>query len=132
MADLKYYYAKGRRKTSKATIRLFDGKGVSTVNTKPFEEYFVDAHQRENLLDPLVVVGLNPQSFHFTARTNGGGITGQKDSVRLALARALVKLDETYKKPLRVAGYLTRDPRMVERKKPGLHKARKAEQYSKR
>ncbi|KXK26208.1 MAG: 30S ribosomal protein S9 [candidate division WS6 bacterium OLB20] len=134
MADKKtdkYSYAKGRRKTASATVRLFAGTGQNTVNEKPLEEFFPVKLDQRRVMKPLQVLG-KLKDFHFTARTTGGGTTGQAGAVRHALTRALVDYDQTYRGDLKKEGLLTRDPRMVERKKTGLRKARKSEQFSKR
>lgn len=128
----KYFYALGRRKTASATVRLFDEKGVSTVNDKPLEEVYPHQHEQVQILEPLQVVGLDASKFHMTVKVQGSGTKGQLGAIRLGLARALVVMDPAYKKDLKSKGLLTRDPRMVERKKPGLRKARRAEQFSKR
>lgn len=125
-------WATGRRKTSIAQIRLLPGgDGKVTVNGKPADQYF-HGHERhkEEALSPLKVE--ESKGFDAWIKVQGGGITGQAQAVRHGLARALVQVDEKYKKPMRKEGWLTRDPRMVERKKPGRPKARKRFQYSKR
>lgn len=131
MAD-KYFYALGRRKTATATVRLYNGGGVNMVNDKPVEELFVFDTYKALLAAPFKVAGLNPEDFHFTAVTKGSGSVAQLDAIKLAISKTLVQLNPELRKTLKTAGFLTRDPRMVERKKPGLLKARKAEQYSKR
>ncbi len=134
MADTKlekYTYAIGRRKTATATVRLFLGKGVSTVNNKPVNEMFPSKIDQRKIASPFKAIG-KETDFYFTAVTNGGGTTGQSGAVRHALSRALAELNPDYRLALKPLGYLTRDPRMVERKKTGLRKARKSEQYSKR
>lgn len=127
----KYNYAVGRRKTSVATVRLFEGKGDSTINGKKIEERFSILAQQKRLLKPFEVTD-TVGKFYFTGKANGGGTNGQLDSLVLAISRALVKNDEDLKSVLKKGGLLTRDDRMTERKKPGLRKARKAPQYSKR
>lgn len=127
-----YFYALGRRKTATATVRLYRQPGSSTINGKELDAVSVVKHDKDTLLEPLKVVGLEPKDFHITAKVNGGGHKAQIEAIRHGLARAIIKIDENLKKPLKSAGMLTRDPRMVERKKPGLHKSRKAEQFSKR
>ncbi len=127
---MKYFEAVGRRKTSVARVRLFEGKSTSTVNDKPYSEYFVG----DNILKvaaPLGIVGLESKMY-FTAQVSGGGTTGQLEAIQLGIGRALLKKDETLKPALRKAGFVTRDPRMVERKKYNLRKARKKSQFSKR
>ena len=125
-------WATGRRKTSIAQVRLLpQGDGKVTVNTKPADQYFhgQERHLNEVLL-PLKVEGAG--GYNVTCKVLGGGITGQAGAIRHGIARALAKIDEKLKKQMRVLGYLTRDDRMVERKKSGQPKARKRFQYSKR
>jgi len=131
MAD-KYHYTLGRRKTSRATVRLFEGKGTSMVNDKEFDKIYSNPIYKERIMVPFKKAELDPKKFYFTVKTSGGGYSSQIDAIILGIARAIVKMDEDKKPLLKAAGLLTRDPRMVERKKPGLKKARKAEQYSKR
>jgi len=125
------YLATGRRKTSVAKIRLQPGSGKRLVNGKEFRGYF----NREALVDytegPLALTN-NSVRFDVVASVTGGGLTGQAGAIRLGVARALVQVDEEYRKPLRSAGYLTRDSRMVERKKYGQRGARRRFQFSKR
>jgi small subunit ribosomal protein S9 len=127
-----YYYALGRRKTAIATVRLFPGKGESTVNTKTFEQYFPTKAEQVKLVRVFEAAELKPSDFHFTAKVMGSGVNGQLEAVRHAIARALVVMNPDLKTMIKRAGFMTRDPRMVERKKPGLRKARRSEQYSKR
>ena len=128
----KYIEGIGRRKTSTARVRLYKGDKASTVNGQPLLEYFVMNSDAEKIINrPLIVVGLDGK-YYFTAKVVGGGITGQMESVRLGLARALYEMDEELKPVLRKEGLTTRDPRAVERKKYDKHKARKARQFSKR
>ena len=129
-------HAVGRRKESVARVYLKPGKGRIIVNGRPIEEYFAaEAFVKERLekvvLKPFYVTG-TVGKFDVKARVDGGGFTGQMEALRLGIARALLGVNEEFRRPLREAGLLTRDPRMVERKKYGLHKARRAEQYSKR
>lgn len=128
----KYYYAKGRRKTSVATIRLFNVKGDNKINDRDFTDFYSSQTYKVNLNRIFRTADLDPKDFHFTAKTSGGGITGQFDAMILAIARALIIMDPTLKAKLKTNDYLTRDSRMVERKKPGFRKARKKEQFSKR
>lgn len=128
-------WATGRRKTSIAQVRLTpDGAGKVTVNGKPAEEYFAGHERhRQEALSPIAKAAKDEsKNFDAWVKVEGGGLTGQAQAVRHGLARALVKADEKFKKPMRKEGWLTRDPRMVERKKPGQPKARKRFQYSKR
>jgi small subunit ribosomal protein S9 len=131
----KYFYAVGRRKTSVAQVRLFENDNATdddlVVNGKKFKEYFPSVSAQNNFLSPLKTVGMQGK-VSMTIIVNGGGVTGQVDAARLGVARALVKFDETLKKTLKDIGLMTRDSRKVERKKPGLKKARKAPQWSKR
>lgn len=129
--DNKYFYAKGRRKTSVAGVRVMEGKGEVIVNGKPFAEYFKWETDRRDVVAPLAATDLLDKVY-FTVRVSGGGIKGQKDAVVHGLSRALVKMDKDLKPVLKAKGYMTRDDRMVERKHTGLRKARKAPQYSKR
>ncbi|HAM35262.1 MAG TPA: 30S ribosomal protein S9 [Elusimicrobia bacterium] len=126
-------WATGRRKTAVAQVRLVpNGAGKVTVNAKPADEYFRgQEHRLRNVLAPIGLVE-SAKQFDFVVKIIGGGLTGQAEAARHAIARALVKLDEKNKKPMRANGFLTRDPRMVERKKSGQPKARKRFQYSKR
>lgn len=125
--------ATGRRKCSIAQVRIVpNGEGKVTINKKPVEEYFRgNDHQKRDVLSPINSIE-GAKKFDFVLKIVGGGISGQAGAARHAIARALVKLDDKNKKPMRAEGFLTRDPRMVERKKPGQPKARKRFQYSKR
>ncbi len=127
----KYYEGIGRRKTSTARVRIYKGKKDNMVNDKKLEEYFTIPKQIRDILSPLKLTELE-EKYYFTAKTEGGGITGQSGSVMLGLARALVKMNEEFKSVLKKDGLLTRDPRMVERKKYHHRKARKKPQFSKR
>lgn len=127
----KYTYARGRRKTSSATVRIFEGKEMITFNGKPLDEIYPRKVDQEKVMKPLKSVGKDKNMF-FHAKATGGGSNAQIAAVQHALARALVKLDESFRPVLKPLGFLTRDPRMVERKKTGLKKARKAPQFSKR
>lgn len=125
------YQAIGRRKTSTARVYLRPGDGSVTVNERDAAEYFPVAWRRRELDMPFEVTETIGQ-FNVLINVSGGGLTGQAEAVRLGIARALVEYDEELRKPLRDAGYLTRDDRMVERKKYGQPKARKKFQFSKR
>ena len=127
----KYYEGIGRRKSAVARVRLFSGGGGFTVNEKPATEYFGLPSLVTQVLSPLKATQ-NEERFTVTVHVKGGGPVGQSDAVSLGLARALLAADATFKGVLRKAGLLTRDPREKERKKPGLKKARKAKQYTKR
>ena len=127
-------WATGRRKTSVAQVRLVpEGAGKVTINTKPVEDYFRgQEHRLRDVLAPIGVAADGAKTFDYVLKIIGGGLTGQAGAARHAIARVLVKLDEKNKKAMRANGFLTRDPRMVERKKSGQPKARKRFQYSKR
>ena len=127
-----WIWATGRRKTAIAQIRLFsDGAGTVVINGKPADQFFKGhEHHLTSALSPLGLEGA--KGYSITAKVVGGGVTGQAEAVRHGIARALTKLDEKFRRPLRKEGWLTRDPRMVERKKSGQPKARKRFQYSKR
>src|SRR5689334_23183730 len=132
MADKKYYYSTGRRKTANVTLRLFEGNGVSTINGKPATELYPLATSQSKLLKPFAVAELVASDYYFTAKANGGGTNAQLEAIDLAIARAIILINPELRKVLKKAGFLKRDPRMVERKKPGHLKARKSEQFSKR
>jgi small subunit ribosomal protein S9 len=123
--------AVGRRKESIARVRLVPGTGQKTVNGKAIVVYFPRETVIDMIVEPLAVTS-TADRYDVHANVDGGGITGQAGAVRLGIARALVRVDEGYRKPLKQAGLLTRDPRMKERKKPGQAKARKKFQFSKR
>lgn len=120
----------GRRKSSVARVRLVKGTGKVIVNDKPLEEYFGDGFMRLTVNQPFALLDLN--TFDAIVNVNGGGLTGQAGAIRHGIARALVKEDANFKSELKKAGFLTRDPRMKERKKYGLKGARRAPQFSKR
>jgi len=121
----------GRRKTAVARVYLSEGKGEITVNDKSYDTYFTTEMLKYKVLQPLTLTE-NAENFDVKAKVFGGGITGQAEAIRLAITRALVALDEENKGVLKPEGLLTRDPRMVERKKFGQKKARKKFQFSKR
>jgi small subunit ribosomal protein S9 len=121
----------GRRKTSVARVFMSPGKGKIVVNKLPVEDYFKDEFKRSQALKPLAVAE-KQNDFDITINVKGGGLTGQSGAVSLAIARALVEFDESIRASLRPDRLLTRDPRMVERKKYGKKKARKSFQFSKR
>ncbi|MCM1985332.1 30S ribosomal protein S9 [Lyngbya confervoides] len=126
------YFGTGRRKSSVVRVRLVPGSGQMTVNGQPGEEYLqFNPAYLAIAKAPLESLGLENE-YDIIANARGGGLTGQADSIRLGVARALCQLDPENRKPLKLEGYLTRDPRSKERKKYGLKKARKAPQYSKR
>ncbi|MCD4756340.1 30S ribosomal protein S9 [bacterium] len=132
MSKKKYTEGIGRRKTSTCRVRIYKGDEVSTINELPIEEYLKGIPTAKDvILEPLVVTKLIGK-YYFTAKVSGGGTTGQIGAVRLGLSRALYKMDEDLKEPLRKAELVTRDPRAVERKKYNQRKARKKRQFSKR
>jgi len=125
------YYGTGRRKSSKARVYLTKGKGEITINKRPIDEFFGRETACMIVRQPLEKLAMTEQ-FDIKATVEGGGISGQAGAIRLGLTRALMEYDGELRSTLRKAGYVTRDAREVERKKVGLHKARKATQYSKR
>ena len=127
----KYFWGTGRRKSAIARVRIRPGDGRVTINKKPLDEYFPIERRRNSVLGPLRATRLDAQIDVF-ANVKGGGPTGQAGAVMMGLARAIVKADDSYEELLREDGYLTRDPRMVERKKYGRHGARRGRQTSKR
>lgn len=128
----KYIKAIGRRKTSVAQVRMYEkGEGEIIVNDQPAVDYFKKEENLNIVLQPLKLVS-KAKDFNFSIIVKGGGTLGQLDAVRHGIARALVKYDPEFKAILKTSGYITRDPRQKERKKPGLKKARKAPQWSKR
>ena len=130
-AKEKYYYGLGRRKEAIATARLYKGSGEITVGEASAEDYFNNLALVQLLQQPLALAG-QEKKLRVSLRVNGGGKRGQADAARLAIARALDEMNEDLHTTLKKAGYLTRDPREKERKKPGLKRARKAPQFSKR
>jgi small subunit ribosomal protein S9 len=129
----KYFYAVGKRKTAIAQVRIFPtSKPIDIeVNSKKLEEYFSVARFSDTVKSALTAVGLS-EKFNVTVKVTGGGINAQSEAIRLGISRALLKFDESLRKVLRAEGFLTRDARVVERKKPGLKKARKSPQWAKR
>ncbi len=130
-SDQHYYYGLGRRKTAVARVRLYPGNGAVVVNGKPLEDVIPRAATRQDVVRPLVVTD-TLGSFNVQAVVKGGGFSGWAGAIRFGIARALLVADEQYRRPLRANGLLTRDARVKERKKPGLKRARKAPQYTKR
>ena len=124
-------YGTGRRKTGKARVFVKSGRGRILVNGKPLDEYFGRVTARMIVRQPLDVLNMNDK-LDIDVTVEGGGTTGQAGAIRHGLTRALIEYDEANRSPLRKAGFVTRDARAVERKKVGLHKARRAPQYSKR
>ncbi|MBA1393033.1 30S ribosomal protein S9 [Lactobacillus sp. XV13L] len=131
MAQQVAYAGTGRRKNSVARVRLVPGTGKITVNNKDVDQYIPFPNLVKDLKQPLTLTETESQ-YDVMVNVNGGGFAGQAGAIRLGVARALLEVDPDFRGPLKKAGFLTRDPRMVERKKPGLKKARKASQFSKR
>lgn len=131
MATQDIYYGTGRRKSSTARVFLRPGGGAITVNNRTLEEYFGRETARMIVRQPLITVEM-PSRFDVTVNVSGGGQSGQAGAIRHGITRALLRYDAELRPALRKAGYVTRDAREVERKKYGLHKARKRPQYSKR
>ena len=126
-----YFHGTGRRKTAVAQVRLIPGNGAIIINGSPYEELFPRLEHRRTIVQPLLVTD-STSKHNAVVKVNGGGISGQSDAISHGIARALVKVDESLKPILRQHGLLTRDSRVKERKKPGLKRARKAPQYTKR
>ena len=122
----------GRRKESIARVRVSSGTGLFLINNKELEAYFGRTGDMDAILSPLKAIGQERTGYDVTVIVKGGGVTGQTDSVKLGLARALSKMNEDFNIALRKENLLTRDPRIKERKKPGLKRARKAPTYTKR
>ena len=131
MSTKQYSYAIGRRKTAVAQVRLYAGKGASTINKESIDTYVKRADLFQTIYSPLKTVGMY-ENFHFDVIVAGSGESAQAQAIRHAIARALTLADMALRPTLKGAGMLTRDARKVERKKPGLHKARKAGSWSKR
>ena len=131
MSQVAQYRGTGKRKTSVARVILRPGDGATWVNGRTLEEYFPRALHRSMVLAPLRIAGVEG-TYDVRVRVHGGGPSGQAGAVRHGIARALVEADPELRVPLKREGFLTRDARQVERKKAGLHKARKAPQFSKR
>lgn len=129
---VQYYEGLGRRKAATARVRLYiGGSGTMVVNDRPVDVFFPREGDVQILVEPLYVTETVGR-FDVTVKVEGGGVTGQRDAVRLGVARALLKADPDLRPVLRKGGFLTRDSRVKERKKPGLKRARKAPQYTKR
>lgn len=127
-----YFYAAGKRKTAIACVRMHPrGKGLITVNSKSLNEYFKLLTSAGIITSPLKLTGLNKQ-FDINVKVNGGGVNAQAEAIRHGIARALLLYNDTLRTTLKKAGFLTRDARSKERKKPGLKRARRAPQFSKR
>ena len=126
-----YFYGTGRRKDSVARVRVYTGTGKITINDRDIDNYFGLETLKLIVRSPLVLLGLEGK-YDVVVRVSGGGVSGQAGAIRHGLSRALLQYDESLRPALKKAGFLTRDPRMKERKKPGLKKARRAPQFSKR
>lgn len=126
-----YFYGTGRRKNSVARVRVYNGTGKITINGRDIDDYFGLETLKLIVRQPLALTGLEDK-FDIVVRVNGGGISGQAGAIRHGLSRALLNYDENLRPELKKAGFLTRDPRMKERKKYGLKAARRAPQFSKR
>ena len=129
---VQYYEGIGRRKESTARVRVMSGSGQFVVNEKPGQAYFPRLGDVETIMAPLQIAGENPSLLDITVVVKGGGVTGQAEAVQLGVARALIKMNPDLQSALRRGGFLTRDARVKERKKPGLKRARKAPTYTKR
>lgn len=129
--DVRYYEAVGRRKRAVARVRLYPGDGQIVINNKTADDYFGRPQDRRDVTAPFKVTNTEGQ-YNLSVLVKGGGITGQAQAIRHGVARALLVVDPGLRLILRRAGFLTRDPREKERKKPGLKRARKAPQYTKR
>jgi small subunit ribosomal protein S9 len=130
--SVQYFEGIGRRKASTARVRIMSGEGRVIVNEKEGEVYFPRLGDLDSILAPLSAAGQELAKYDITVLVKGGGVTGQTDAVQLGLARALVKMNPDWVPNMRKGGFLTRDARVKERKKPGLKKARKAPTYTKR
>ena len=126
-----YFYGTGRRKSSVARVRLYQGTGKVTINDRDIDDYFGLDTLKYIVRQPLALTGTD-EKFDIVCRVSGGGVTGQAGAIRHGVARALLGLNPEYRTALKAAGFLTRDPRMKERKKYGLKAARRAPQFSKR
>jgi small subunit ribosomal protein S9 len=130
--SVQYFEGIGRRKEATARVRVMSGAGKFIVNDKQAEDYFTRMGDLEEVLAPVLTAGQDRQSLDITVLVKGGGVTGQTDAVQLGVARALVKMSAENGPLMRKGGFLTRDARVKERKKPGLKRARKAPTYTKR
>ena len=126
-----YFYGTGRRKSSVARVRIYNGTGKVTINDRDIDDYFGLETLKVIVRQPLTLTGTNDK-FDIVCRVGGGGVTGQAGAIRHGVARALLQYDAELRAALKKAGFLTRDPRMKERKKYGLKGARRAPQFSKR
>jgi small subunit ribosomal protein S9 len=130
--SVQYFEGVGRRKSSIARVRLMNGSGRFIVNEKDAPAYFTRLGDLDGILNVLKTAGQESKTYDITVLVKGGGVTGQTDAVKMGLARALIKMNEDFRSAMRKGGFLTRDPREKERKKPGLKRARKAPTYTKR
>jgi small subunit ribosomal protein S9 len=130
--SVQYYEGIGRRKESTARVRVMSGSGKFLVNEKSLEDYFTRLGDSQAILAPLQAARENREQLDITVVVKGGGVTGQTSAVQLGVARALIKMNPDLRSSLRKGGFLTRDARIKERKKPGLKRARKAPTYTKR
>ena len=130
--SVQYYEGIGRRKASTARVRIMAGSGNFIINGKPLEDYFTRLGDIEKIVSPLQAVGEDNSRLDISVMVKGGGVTGQTGSVQLGIARALLLMNPDLRSTLRKGGFTTRDPRVKERKKPGLKRARKAPTYTKR
>ena len=131
MKDQGYFYGTGRRKCAVARVRLVSGNGAIVINGRPVEELFPRSEHQKTIQAPLQTTG-TMEKYNAMIKVVGGGVSGQAGAIRHGMARALLVAEEGLKKQLRSNGFLTRDPRVKERKKYGLKRARKAPQYTKR
>ena len=131
MSTPAFYYGTGRRKTAGARVRLLPGEGEIVVNGRTMDQHFGNAVNETDVRMPFRVTGTDGR-FNTMVKVEGGGVTGQAGAIRHGITRALMEYDETLRRPLRTAGFVTRDAREVERKKVGRRKARRGPQYSKR
>jgi small subunit ribosomal protein S9 len=129
---VQYYEGIGRRKESTARVRLMSGSGKFVVNARPVEDYFPRLGDLQAILAPLQTANENREQLDISVVVKGGGVTGQTSAVQLGVARALLKMNPDLRAAMRKMGFLTRDARIKERKKPGLKRARKAPTYTKR
>jgi small subunit ribosomal protein S9 len=130
--SVQYYEGIGRRKESTARVRIMQGSGQFVINGKPAAEYFGRLGDMEKIIAPVEAAGENVSTFDISVVVKGGGVTGQSESVQLGISRALLLMNPDLRPTMRKGGFLTRDPRVKERKKPGLKRARKAPTYTKR
>lgn len=129
---VQYYEGIGRRKESTARVRIMSGSGRFIVNEKAAQDFFTRLGDMESILAAFQTTGENPEQLDITVLVKGGGVTGQTGAVKMGVARALIKMNPDLQPALRKGGFLTRDARAKERKKPGLKRARKAPTYTKR